>query len=110
MERLTGAATRGLVAGLFAGSALTGLWVGMSYALDLTFHFHPALVPAAAGWGYRRGLVRSGSLREGVALTVMAAALEAGRARNAPNAPRAPAGGRAHTTREVPLPPEEDES
>ncbi len=56
---------------------MTGLWVGMSLATDLIWHFHPALVGILAGWGYRRGLHRSGRRGEAAALVAVTAALVA---------------------------------
>jgi hypothetical protein len=35
---------------------MVGLWVGLGYAFDLIFHFHPALVGAVIGWSVRRRL------------------------------------------------------
>lgn len=60
-----------------AGIAVTGLWVGMSVATSLIWHFHPALPGVAAGWGMRRGLGRPGGWSEAGATTAIAAVLTA---------------------------------
>lgn len=68
---------RGVALGAAAGAAAAGLWVGMSFAFDLTFHLQPALIGLAAGWGYRRGLGRRGRGPDLLAASVLTAPLVA---------------------------------
>lgn len=73
--RGAGGQARGLLLGAGIGLAAVGLWVGLSLATGLIWHFHPALPGAAAGWGYRRGLGGPGGRAEGTALVALTAAL-----------------------------------
>lgn len=58
-----------LSAGLAAG--MTALWVGLSFVTDLVYHFHPFLVGAAAGWGWRIGARGRLEVRAGVVIAAV---------------------------------------
>lgn len=68
---------RALALEVLGASAAMGLWVGMTYAFDLIFHFHPALVGLAAAWAARRRLGRRGSAVVAAALALVTAAFVA---------------------------------
>lgn len=70
---------RGIAIASLAAAGVTALWIGMSAATPLIFHFHPVLVGGAMGYVYRRASGRPiGVAALGVILLLTAAFLLVG--------------------------------
>jgi hypothetical protein len=67
---------RTVAVALVAGAAVVSLWVTLSFATTLIFHFHPALVGLTVGWVFRR-CGRGSGLADSLLIIVLTAALVA---------------------------------